>query len=195
VQQGEGHAEQRRHRHDPVQEMGQAQQKAVIAQRRALDHDRQHFHHQHGGVEDDAQRNLPQHRVHVPEQQRVIEAVWPADVHQQGQHRPGVAQQADHHGGAGDGLVPLEAEDVHRRREGKGPRAQGDRGQIDRDPQAPGKLVGQVGHPQATGQHGEDGGHADSQQEHQEEDPGGVQRRAAGEVHNSGHSAIPSGGM
>ena len=68
--------------------------------------------HEHGQVQHHAHRHFPQQGVHVPVDHCMPEAVRAADVEHECKHCHGVADQADKRGGAGNGLIAFQAEQV-----------------------------------------------------------------------------------
>ncbi len=111
--------------------------------------DGQHFHHKDAEIEADTHGHLPQRRVDVPVDEAVPEAVRPADVEHEHQHSHAVADEADVDGCLGHRLQFLLAQQVGDGRDAERAGGQGDRRQVDGDPQPPGHQVGQVGHAEA----------------------------------------------
>ena len=132
---------------------------------------RAEFQSQDGGIEHDAPGHLEHHRVGIPHNQRVPDAVGESQVEQEPHNHQQVAQEGGEDGRANDGTEPLQVEEVHGGRDGETPCGQAHADHhVEPDPDPPGELVGQVGRcaqppPEAHGRgvearHHDDGGHA-----------------------------------
>ncbi len=100
---------------------------------------------QDGGVEQHAPTDLEEGRMRVPVDDDVPDAPGLPQVYHQSEDDHQVAQEGGQDGRADDGVVLLEAEDVHRRCQSEATSSQGHPAvEVEGNPQPPGAPVAQI---------------------------------------------------
>ncbi len=114
--------------------------------------------HEHGRIQQDAPADFEQRRVHVPEDDEVVEPVRPPQVeHEQRQHGR-VAEQAGQHCGPQGRAEFLPAQDINESCHGKRRAREGNQAEIETDPNAPRHVVGQRRRRAEAGRHAPEAG-------------------------------------
>ena len=147
VECGENYAGDHQRNHDGVQPL------ELALPAKALEHDGQKFQEEHGGVQHHAPGNFKHHRVVVPHDDGVPDAIRPAEIEDQRGDEHGVAQERREDHGAEDGTIAFEVENIDDGGESEAASGKSHGEQFETDPQSPGKFVGEVGGlPEAVGE-------------------------------------------